>query len=111
LGACTSIHRPNDDILLSFSFLLDGVHISSLAAQSGKVLSLLDPSLPRPKVGMSHRWRSLLYDQLAGLFLPSRMMRCEGRRVVPWRSAQVWILMLAEWRWHLKVTGVREWKY
>ena len=22
---CTSIHRPNDDVLLSFSFLLDGV--------------------------------------------------------------------------------------
>ena len=24
--ACALIHRPNDDVLLSFSFLLDGVH-------------------------------------------------------------------------------------
>ena len=108
MGACTSVQRPEDDILLTFSFLLDGVHkLLSRPIRNVRV-TVRDFSAEEKCPKGWHVAPGVVFMILpvcrSDLALKKYGLRCVDRCSMEQRPGVV--VMIFVWRWHLKVTGI-----
>ena len=109
--AGTSIQRPNDDVLLSFPFLLDGVH-KLLCCPIRKDVDIGDFSakVKGPKSGHVTFGRVLVVSPVCWSDLTFEQNRLRGSDRCPMEKCPGVILVMIEGRWQLKVTGIGKWK-
>ena len=109
--ACTSVHRPDDDVLLSFPFLLDGIH-KFLGRPIRKSVAICNLSAEVKSSKGGHITSGVIFVVRpvcwSDLTFKQNCLGGSDRRPMEKRPGV--ILVIFEERWHLEVTGLWKWK-
>ena len=109
--ACASVHRLNDDVLLSFPFLLDGVHkLLSRPIRKDVAIGDLSAEVKGSKGGHVTSGVVFVVRPVCWSDLTFKKNRLRGSDRRPMEKRPGVILVMFEERWHLEVTGVWKWK-
>ena len=109
--ACTSVHRPDNDVLLSFPFLLDRIH-KFLCHPIRKSVAICNLSADEKSTKGGHVTSGVVFVVRpvcwSDLTFQQDCLRGSDRRSMEKRPGEV--LVIFERRWRLEVTGLWKWK-